>query len=335
MSRADDPFDTYLLRVLCSLVSERSVSRTAIKLNQSQPAISAALRRLREIVHDPLLVRDKGGMVATPRALELMESARVALAEIDRLVVQPERFDPGTAEQTFRIGSPDYLASFFLSNVVTNLRRKAPGCRLMVHPLGLEFDYEKALAQGDLDVVIGNWPQPPEHLHLSLLLEDQIVCLMSRDHLYARFGLTAEQYLHAAHVVPVPYSVAHRGVVETHLATMRVKRIATVMLPFFSIGPYLLPETDLIFTTSRHFAEYYAGFLPLAIVDSPIDFPAMRFYQLWHDRAHRNAAHQWLRSLLAAAGAELASRAGTPRADAALQRTKPMDAAPPPKGPGR
>ena len=180
MSRADDPFDTYLLRVLCSLVSERSVSRTAIKLNQSQPAISAALRRLREIVHDPLLVRDKGGMVATPRALELMESARVALAEIDRLVVQPERFDPGTAEQTFRIGSPDYLASFFLSNVVTNLRRKAPGCRLMVHPLGLEFDYEKALAQGDLDVVIGNWPQPPEHLHLSLLLEDQIVCLMSR-----------------------------------------------------------------------------------------------------------------------------------------------------------
>jgi DNA-binding transcriptional LysR family regulator len=305
MSRADDPFDTYLLRVLWLLVSERSVSRTAIKLNQSQPAISAALKRLREIVHDPLLVRDKTSMVPTPRALELMESARIALAEIDRLRTRPEAFDPAKAEITFRVGSPDFLSVSFLSNVVANLRRQAPQSRLVVHPLGVDFDYEKALAQGDLDVVVGNWPQPPEYLHLSLILEDEIVCLMANDHPYAKKGMTAEQYLRAAHVVPVPYSVAHRGVVETRLATLRVKRNATIMLPFFNMGPYLLPGTDLIFTTSRHFARYYANFLPLAIVPSPIEFPRMRFYQLWHDRAHNSAPHKWLRSLLTAANREL------------------------------
>src|SRR5436309_5761027 len=174
MARPDDPFDTYLLRVLCSLVAERSVSRTAIKLNQSQPAISAALKRLRTLVHDPLLVREKGGMVPTPRALELMESARVALVEIDRLRTRPGAFDPATAEQTFRIGSPDFLSVLFLSNVVENVRRQAPRSRVMVHPLGLDFDHEQALAQGDLDLVIGNWPQPPEHLHLSVILEDDI-----------------------------------------------------------------------------------------------------------------------------------------------------------------
>ena len=81
MSRAGDPFDTYLLRVLCTLLSERSVSRTAIKLNQSQPAISVALKRLRTIFHDPLLVREKGGMVPTERALEIYAAARVALEE--------------------------------------------------------------------------------------------------------------------------------------------------------------------------------------------------------------------------------------------------------------
>src|SRR5207248_4841631 len=86
MTRADDPFDAYLLRVLCTLVAERSVSRTAIKLNQSQPAISAALKRLREIVHDPLLVRDKSAMVPTERALDLDRSARIALEQINRLV---------------------------------------------------------------------------------------------------------------------------------------------------------------------------------------------------------------------------------------------------------
>jgi len=312
MSRADDPFDTYLLRVLCSLVAERSVSRTAIKLNQSQPAVSTALKRLREIAHDPLLVREKGGMVPTQRALEMFESARLALQEIERLTLQPAQFDPASAQHSFKIGSPDYLSVFFLTTVVEDFRRQAPGCRLMVHPLGLDFDHERALAQGDLDLVVGNWPQPSEHLHLSMILEDEIVCLVGRDHAFAAGGMTAAQYLQAAHVVPLPYSVAHRGVVETHLATLRVKRNATIMLPSFNMAPYLLPGTDLIFTTSRHFARHYAGLLPLAIVPSPIDFPRMRFYQLWHDRAHHAPAHKWLRSLLTAASGALSDTAASP-----------------------
>ena len=309
--RADDPFDMYLLRVLSTLVAERSVSRTAIKLNQSQPAISAALKRLRGIVHDPLLVRDKGMMMPTQRAMELDKSARVALEEINRMIAGPARFDPAGAEQTFRIGSPDFLSVLFMSRVVEDFRRQAPGARLSVHPLGVAFDYEHALAQGELDVVIGNWPRPPEALHLAVILEDDLVCLLANDHPYARRGMTSEQYLNAAHLVPVPYSVAHRGVVETHLASMRVRRNATVMLPFFNMAPYLLPKTDLIFTTSRHFAQYYADILPLAIVEAPIPFPKMRFYQLWHERTHQSQPHQWLRSLLTRIGRELAEQGRT------------------------
>ncbi|CAN5882297.1 LysR substrate-binding domain-containing protein [soil metagenome] len=305
MSRADDPFDTYLLRVLCSLVVERSVSRTAIKFNQSQPAISTALKRLREIAKDPLLVREKGAMVPTDRALQMLASARLALAEIERLTGQPQAFDPATSEQVFRIGCPDFLSVVFLADVVASFRRQAPNARLMVHPLGVDFDHEKALAQGELDIVVGNWPQPPEHLHLSMILEDEIVCLVCRNHPFATGGMTSDQYLAAAHIVPVPYSVAHRGAVETHLATLRVKRESTVLLPSFNHGPHLLPGTDLVFTTSRHFAQDYARRLPLAIVASPIAFPTMRFYQLWHDRVHHAPAHQWLRSLLTAASREL------------------------------
>ena len=311
MSRADDPFDTYLLRVLCTLVSDRSVSRTAIKLNQSQPAISAALKKLRDIAHDPLLIRDKGVMVPTARALELVESARIALAEIERIAAAPETFDASTTRQLFHIGSPDYLSAYFLSSVVRELRAKAPGSRLVVHPLGADFDYEKALAQGDLDIVIGNWPQPPEHLHLSVILEDDLVCLVDAKHPFAKGGMTTDQYLHAAHLVPLPYSIAQRGVVESHLATLRVKREATVTLPYFSMGPYLLPGTDLVFTTSRHFAKYYARLLPLAIVESPIAFPRMRFYQLWHGRVNQSPSHKWLRSLLTAASGSVDASAAS------------------------
>lgn len=303
--RPADPLDTHLLRVLCGVVTERSVSRTALRLNQTQPAISAALKRLREIFGDPLLVREKTGMVPTERALQLVEHARAALGEIDKLLGDLGEFDPYNTVQTFKIGSPDYLAAAFMADVVECLRRDAPQARLAVHALGPEYDFERALAQGDLDIVIGNWPLPPERLHLSVLLEDDIVCLVSNRHPLVRDGLTREQYLHASHVVPVPYSITLRGVVETWLASLRLTRDARVVAQSFNLAPYLLPNTDLIFTTSHHFAQYYATLLPLAILPAPIDFPRMRFYQLWHDRTHRSPAHRWFRGLITEAGHRL------------------------------
>lgn len=298
MTRPADPVDSYLLRVLVSLVTERNVSRTAIRLNQSQPAISTALKRLREIFDDPLLVREKGGMVPTDRALGLREHARRALAEIDAMRTgEAAAFDPESSPQTFRIGSPDFMVASFLSNMVERFCREAPRARLEVHPLGADFDYERSLATGELDVVIGNWPQPPQHLHLGVLLEDEVVCLMSRNDPRAARGLTREQYLAARHLVPLPYSKAQRGVVETHLASLRVARDARVVVPFFELAPYLLVNTDLVFTTARHFAAHFANNLPLAISPAPFDFPRMRFYQLWHERSHHSPAHRWFRDL--------------------------------------
>lgn len=298
MTRPSDPVDSYLLRVLVTLVSERSVSRTAIKQNQTQPAISKALNRLRAIYGDPLLVREKGGMAVTERALALREHARRALAELDAMRAGAEQFDAASSPQTFRIGAPDFLVGTFLAAMVARFRRQAPRARLIVQPLASGFDHEQALAHGDLDVVIGNWPEPPQHLHLSLLLEDELVCLMNRRDPRALRGLTREQYLAAAHVVPLAYSPGQRGVVETHLASLRVARDARIVVPYFELAPYLLVDTDLVFTTARHFAEHFARVLPLAISPAPFDFPRMRFYQLWHERSQQSAPHRWFRGLL-------------------------------------
>lgn len=300
MHRDEDPIDTHLLRVLCSLTSEQSVSRTAIRLNQSQPAISAALKRLRAIFADPLLVREKNRMVPTPRAQELAQRAQAALALIDGLLDQGAHFDPRRSEAVFTLATPDYLAPPFLATVVRSMRAAAPRAHLVAEALGPRLDPEQALADGVVDVVIGNWPAPPEGLHTSPLLEDDVVCLMDAAHPLARPGaLTAERYLQAAHIVPAPYSSSRRGVVETTLATMRVQRSRTVQCPYFSLAPTWLPGTDLILSTSRHFARFHARQQALAVVDAPIAFPSMRFYLLWHPSRHRSPRHAWFRQMVA------------------------------------
>jgi len=306
MTRPADPVDSYLLRVLVTLVTERSVSRTAIKLNQTQPAISKALNRLREIYADPLLVREKGGMATTDRALALRERARRALAELDAMRAGDEQFDAASSQLTFRIGSPDFMAATFLAAAVESFRRQAPRAQLIVQPLTAEFDHERALAQGDLDLVVGNWPEPPQHLHLSLLIEDELVCLTALNHPRAAKGFTREQYLAASHIVPLSYSPSQRGVVETHLASLRVARDARIVVPYFELAPHLLVNTDLVFTTARHFAAHFARLLPLAISAAPFDFPPMRFYQLWHERSQQSPPHRWFRGLLTQAARRLA-----------------------------
>ncbi len=305
MSRANDPLDTYLLRVLVALLSERNLTRVATRMNQSQPAISAALRKLREVFSDELLVRSGNSMVTTPRGEDILVHARAALSSIDSLFSQAQVFEPSTSVQFFKIGCPDYLATVFLSAVTRVLRRDAPGTRLLVHPLGPGHDFEQALADGELDVVIGNWPEPPESLHIAPLLDDEIVCLMSDQHPLARAPMTRDQYLRAPHVVPLSYSSSHRGVIDRHLASLRLTRNARVVVPFFSMAPHLLPGTDLIFTISRHFAEHYARILPLVVVPCPIDYPRMQFYQLWHGRNQQSDAQRWLRGLLHNVGAQV------------------------------
>ncbi len=298
MNESRPVLDLYLLRVLATLLAEGSVTRTAVRLDQSQPAISAALRRLRDIIGDPLLVRGKSGLVPTQRGAALLEPAQTALREIDRIVRQPSAFDPARSQRSFRIGSPDYLNVLFLPTVVEQFRRQAPAALLEWHSLGPSFDYERALESGSLDIVIGNWPEPPESLRRADLFADRMVCLMSSRHSLAGTTLTQEQYLQAAHLAPTPYSPTQRGIVDLHLARERLKRHVAVSIPYFTLAPYVLVDSDLLFTTTEFFAEYYAGFLPLTVSALPIAFPPMRYYQLWHERAEHSAELRWLGGLI-------------------------------------
>jgi len=164
-----------------------------------------------------------------------------------------------------------------------------------LHSLGQDYDYAKALESGELDTVIGNWPQPPEHLRLAPLFDDDVVCLMRKNHPLAGQTLTQDDYLNAEHLVPTPYAVGQRGVIDMQLARERLKRNVVASVPYFNLVPYLLLQNDIIFSAPRIFAEHCCSLGDLCYSESPLDFPKMRFYLLWHDRAHHSEECRWFR----------------------------------------
>lgn len=290
--------DLGLMRAFVALVEETSVTKAAVRLEQSQPAISQALGRLRLYFSDQLLVKGQRTMVPTEKAIALLPKIRALLTDIDALTQIDTGFLPASSTHAFTIASPDYIAPDFLGRIAATIRREAPNSTLSIRALGPDFDFEGALARGEVDIVIGNWPAPPQYLRKSKLLQEKVVCLMREGHPLAQKDMTEEDYLTAAHITPVSYSASHRGVVETHLGTLRASRRRTVALSYFSMAPYLLLNSDLVFSTGRHFAEHFAAYLPLVIRKPPIDFPDMSFYQLWHDRAHHSPEHRWLRGVV-------------------------------------
>lgn len=290
-----DTMDVHLLRVLHAVLAECSVTKAALRLNQSQPAVSTALRRLRDITGDQLLVRSRNGMTPTERGAALLEPVKLALAQIEAIAVRQVRFDPAKSRRVFNIATPDYLNAVVLGEIVARLRKYAPNSQVVFHSLGPDSDFTQALESGELDVVIGNWPQPPELLRMTPLFEDDLVCVMRKDHPLANRPLTTERYLEADHLAPTPYSVGRRGVIDMHLARERIKRNVVAYVPYFGLVPYLLLQTDMIFTGPRVFAEHFAKLMPLAVTEVPIDFPKMGFYLLWHDRTHLADECRWFR----------------------------------------
>ena len=301
-----DKIELYLIRVLKTLITERSVSRAAMRLQSTQPAVSAQLKRLRALTGDPLLVRAGNNMAPTDTALRLLEPATRLLQDADRLFsprAHQRGFDPLTSASTFRIAASDYLDPLFLPELVAHLKRVAPKVRLELMPLSGEFDYRRSLAAAQVDLVIGNWLKPPEELHLGRLLSDEIVCLVAEDHPVVRAATTrawsSERYLACEHVAPTPFHAgvqgAAPGVIDEHLAALGLTREVMVRSAHFGLIPLMVAQSLLVLTTGRLFCSRYVDSLPVRIVRCPVPFPPLNYYQLWHELAHASASGRWLR----------------------------------------
>ena len=300
-----DKIDLHLIRVLNTVLTERSVSRAAIRLGMYQPAVSAALKRLRELAGDPLLVRSGVGMVPTDAGLRMIEPSASILRAAEVLFSDARGFDAASATHTFSLAASDYLDPLFLPQLVAQIKNQAPLCHIEIHALSGESDYRARLAQGEFDLVVGNWPAPPDDLHLARLFDDEVVCLVAEDHPAARRGWDSATWLAAEHIAPTPTHPGAKGVIDMHLDQLGLQRNITARCPHFGLIPAMVASSLLVLTTGRQYCERYVEVLPVKILPCPIEFPRLMYYQLWHERTHASASARWLRERVKAVAASL------------------------------
>jgi DNA-binding transcriptional LysR family regulator len=300
-----DKIDLHLIRVLHTVLTDRSVSRAAIRLGMYQPAVSAALKRLRELSGDPLLVRSGSGMVPTDAGLRMIEPSAAILRAAEVLFSDARGFDPQTAGSTFRIAASDYLDPLFLPMLVAQIKSQAPLCRIEIHALSPDSDYHGHLSSGQVDIVIGNWLKPPEDLHMARLFGDEVVSLVNADHPAVRRGWDAGTWLAAEHIAPTPTHPGARGIIDQLLDELGLQRNITARCAHFSLIPDIVASTLLVLTTGRQYSERFAGRLPLRILECPVALPRLMYYQLWHERTHASSSARWLRERIKAVAASL------------------------------
>lgn len=291
--------DLKQLRVLQLLLGERSVSRVATLLRQSQPAISATLKRLREVFGDPLLVRSGQTMVLTERAEEIRLTIDQLLDDLHQLLDPDEVFDPSQARRQIRIAAANCFEMFLIPRLTAAFRAEAPFATLeFTAPTG-QSDFAHELEIGQLDAVIGNYPVPPQNLRYMALMRSEIACLVSADHpLAAQTAVGLDAYLTLNHISPTTRRQFALSPIDGTLAQMQLSRRIAVTVPEYALVEQLVPGSDLVFTTGRPYAEHLARGGELKVLDAPPELGSMTFYLLWHERSQFSKYHHWLRGVV-------------------------------------
>ena len=295
--------DLNLLPVLDALLRERHVTRAARRVGLSQSAMSHALRRLREVLDDPILVRSGRTMVLTERAERLEAPLREALDALQTALGAEEAFDPATASRRFHLAAEDLASVLFLPGLLRRSRQDAPAIDFDVMP-----QHGAALFAGledkSIDLSIGVHRELPAFLRQQRLLVEDFVCVVRRGHPRIRKRLTLKQYAELPHAL---IGVGDRGPtrVGTALAARGLERRVALRVGSFVAAPLIVAETDLVLTLPRRLAERVVEMAPLAIHEAPIELEPFAFSAIWHERRQREPAHRYLRSMVAAVAAEL------------------------------
>jgi len=289
--------DLNLLRVLDALLDARSVSRAAIALGYTQPTVSGMLKRLRDLLADPLFVRTQRGLLPTPRAVALAAPLKQFLADAQRMVAR-EAFDPTSASMTFTIASNDYMQGALLVPFVNVLRREAREIRLAIAP-AINEGVSEALARGQIDLAVTIPEFAMSDLPSRLLYRERYVVAVRRQHPLARLRtMTASRLCSYDHVLVSPTGGSFEGPVDLALARLGLRRSVRYSVPSFLLVPDILQTDDLIaFVPARLLRE---GNEQLAVLKPPVEIPGFDVIGVWHPRVDKDAAHRWLRGRLAA-----------------------------------
>jgi DNA-binding transcriptional LysR family regulator len=289
--------DLNLFSVFDALMSERSVTRAAARLNLSQSAVSHALARLRMLTKDELFIRSSGEMRPTARASELWRPIRSALTEVRQAMSQTE-FEPASASITFRVAMTGYAATLLADQLFDAVQKEAPNCTLDIEIVGRDIGLTFMLLDDQkTDLFVGICSEPPERLGYELLFSEAFSCILRPGHVLAGATLTAEEYANAIHLV-VPLSVHGTGAVDHELAKLNLKRRVRMVVNQFALAPPIILNSDLISVVPERVARLCQERFGLALASFPLDIPPAATRVVWHSQLGNNVLNRWIRSLL-------------------------------------
>jgi DNA-binding transcriptional LysR family regulator len=299
--------DLNLLRVFDEVMAERSLTRAAHNLSLTQPAVSNALRRLRDTLGDDLVVRSGQAMAPTPRALALWPTVREALRQL-QASLSPSSFEPATANTAFVLAMADATAAELMPGLSDILEREAPGVAMRVLPLTTR-DPRRLLDEGTADLAVGHFPSVLADLVVRAQADDavafghqrlydgQYVCVMRAGHPLARGPLTLDKFCNARHML-VSFSGRPYGFIDESLASLGKKRQVVMTVNQFFTAGRVVANSNLLTVLPQHFVSVTGIADQLVLRQLPFDVAPVHVDAVWHSRMDAQSAHQWLRQVI-------------------------------------
>lgn len=286
--------DLNLLVVFAVFAEERNVSRAAHRLRLSQPAVSRALQRLRDMLHGNLFVRTAMGYELTPQGQRLLQELEIMLPKLDRLL-SGSSFEPNVEEANFRLAVTDNAAAVFVPVLCREVLPFAKKVRFdFVAWHKGSFD---EVAHGSVDLSFGaSLVEAPSPLQSQTVYEEQFVCVADGKRRLPK-SLTLSQYIRLEHI-----SISILGGIQVApdkpLAAMGYKRQIAVHVPYFEAAIRSVQGTNLVATIPSKFVAGMAHNPSIKILKPPPEIAGFRYVMTWHPRLNTDAAHIWLRATM-------------------------------------
>lgn len=285
-----------LLPVFLALMEERNVTRAAERLGITQPSLSNALARLRDMLQDPLFIRERYGMQPTEKAEALAPGIAAAVAHLDELVLGQQGFDPAKAQRQFTLAPTSYVEFVLIPRIVVRLREQAPGISLRLVPFGADLT-ETGVTSGATAIVLGRIVDPPDNLVVQSLMEDGLACVVRADHPQINKRISKQQYEQLRHVTVLPPGRLRAGLFQA-LQRQGLRRDVAVSVTHFLAIPELIAATDYCATLPKLICQHLARDPRLKVLATPLDLGTFPVEMAWHVRYRHDPAHQWLRGLV-------------------------------------
>ncbi len=290
--------DLNLLTIFDAIMTERKMSAAADKIGMSQPAMSAAVSRLRLTLKDELFIRTGSGVKPTPRALELERPIRQILDLVSETITQTVSFDPAKSDRVFTLASVDYGGAVLVPPLIRLLQAQNSRVRINIWPQ-YEEDLQDLMHFGSVDFAVDNIPIVEDDFHIEVLRREAGYCLARRDHPDIQGSLSMQQFLQTEHVALYPKD-KRISLLDQHLLANGLRRKHGMRVASFFNMPYIVKESNMICALPERVARHFAALFDLQVMPAPLGEWRAPVYLMWHNSVHGDPGHQWLRHTIMA-----------------------------------